>query len=394
VTWSKLDDTLHGHPKALDAGLEAMGLWTLTLSHCGAYLTDGWVKRAAALRFAGATDVERLSATLVHVGLWEPHPSGDGWQVHDFLAYNPPAETVRAQRAELSAKRAEAGRKGAAKRWQTDGKPDGKPSGRSSNPKGLTDLRDGNLPSRLPSTRNGPDPDPVPVLPPSLRSGPPSAPASDDGKTETDTTLPGTLALDLKGPRAPKSATRKKAATHCPGPEETTEAIDAWCRGQGIPPASEVPLVDRMIGWHQKAGKPRASWLRTWQDWQREEPRFAELRSSDRAPNAMAPVEGAAVKAARQKREDGLEEGRRNWSPIPKEALAAVGAVEADREQAARARVASTRTPSAPVSFGGVKVQRQELPLEESQAERQRQAAIGAERAADFDGGTKKAEAR
>jgi hypothetical protein len=108
----------------------------------------------------------------------------------------------------------------------------------------------------------------------------------------------------------------------------------------------------------------------------------------------MAPVEGPAVKAARQKREDGLEEGRRNWSPIPKEALAAVGAVEADRDQAKRARAASARTPSAPISFGSAKVQREALPLEEQQAERQRQAAMGAELAADFDGATTKAEAR
>jgi hypothetical protein len=243
---------------------------------------------------------------------------------------------------------------------------------------------------------------------PSLRSGEaPQAPDAAPGRvtpeegTKTPAREPLRLTVEASPPshrstprKTGKPTARKKAATHCPGPEETAEAIDAWCRGQGIPPASQVPLVDRMIGWHQKAGKPRASWLRTWQDWQREEPRFAELRSSDRAPNAMAPVEGPAVKAARQKREDGLEEGRRNWSPIPKEALAAVGAVEADRDQAKRARAASARTPSAPISFGSAKVQREALPLEEQQAERQRQAAMGAELAADFDGATTKAEAR
>jgi hypothetical protein len=100
VSWAKLDDTLHAHPKATDAGLEAMGLWVLTLSHCGAYLTDGHVRRPIALRTAGSAEVlERLAANLVRVGLWELHPGGDGWQVHDYLEFNPSRLEVRAQRS-------------------------------------------------------------------------------------------------------------------------------------------------------------------------------------------------------------------------------------------------------------------------------------------------------
>src|SRR5580698_11089725 len=32
MTWAKVCDTLHSHPKVLDAGLEAMGLWLRALS--------------------------------------------------------------------------------------------------------------------------------------------------------------------------------------------------------------------------------------------------------------------------------------------------------------------------------------------------------------------------
>ena len=114
MSWSRIDDTLHGHPKVLDADLEAMGLWVLTLSHCAAYLTDGHVKRAAAVRLAGSIDrLEGVASRLVVAGLWEVHPSGDGWQVHDYLDYNPTREQVIGERE----RQREGGRRGAAKRW-------------------------------------------------------------------------------------------------------------------------------------------------------------------------------------------------------------------------------------------------------------------------------------
>jgi hypothetical protein len=149
VSWAKLCDTLHGHPKAAAAGLEAMGIWALALSHCGAYLTDGHITRATALRIAGTPEVlERLAATLVRVGLWES--SGDGWQFHDYLAYNPSRAEVHAER---EAKRA-AGHRGAAKRWGThDGTTHGTSNGVSHSPASA-------LSSEVPCPR--PDPDPVP----------------------------------------------------------------------------------------------------------------------------------------------------------------------------------------------------------------------------------------
>jgi hypothetical protein len=173
------------------------------------------------------------------------------------------------------------------------------------------------------------------------------------------------------------AVTRKKPVTHCPGPEETPEAVDAWCRGQGIPPASQVPEVDRMIGWHQKAGKPRASWLRTWQDWQKtpappgSRPRVEEVDPEERRRAARAfnaevesKVNAAAAELAKKKAA----------APTP------------DREVAKKAAIASTRAPSAPTTIAGSKPRRVELTPEER--ERRRQAQL--EAAATFDE-TKKA---
>jgi hypothetical protein len=91
MPWAKVDDKLHGHPKAAGVGLEALGLHLLAMSYCAAYETDGHVpanfptekagKRAAAL-------VAKLTEAPVDAsGLWETN--GNGWVIHDWLEYNP-----------------------------------------------------------------------------------------------------------------------------------------------------------------------------------------------------------------------------------------------------------------------------------------------------------------
>lgn len=142
MSWTKVCDSLHGHPKAMDAGLEAMGLWVLALSHCGAYLTNGHVKRSAAARLAGER-LEVLAAILVRVGLWELHPSGDGWQVHDYLGFNPSRDQVLADR--------EKGKRRAAASYEKRSSGEERPKDQRSAPESSVSLH---------PTRPDPDPDP------------------------------------------------------------------------------------------------------------------------------------------------------------------------------------------------------------------------------------------
>lgn len=106
MTWGKIDDKLHSHPKAEDAGLEAMGLWAMALSYCAAYLTDGLVTAARVSRLAGERG-EYLAGRLVDAGLWEARPEG-GWQFHDWADYQPTKAGVEAERE----KKASSGRAG------------------------------------------------------------------------------------------------------------------------------------------------------------------------------------------------------------------------------------------------------------------------------------------
>jgi hypothetical protein len=115
MPWVRIDDSFADHPKVLQAGLPAIGLYILALSHSGRHLTDGHISQEFVRQKAGR-HAGQLADTLVQAGLWELN--GDGWDIHDYLDFNPSGSEVRARREEVSRVRAEAGRKGARARWQ------------------------------------------------------------------------------------------------------------------------------------------------------------------------------------------------------------------------------------------------------------------------------------
>ena len=53
MTWFKVDDGIHSHPKFLDVSLAAVGLWTMCGAWCSGYLTDGQITRRQVLRLGG-----------------------------------------------------------------------------------------------------------------------------------------------------------------------------------------------------------------------------------------------------------------------------------------------------------------------------------------------------
>lgn len=126
MSWVKLDDRFFDNTKivALTAGAKIAYLEGLT--YCARELTDGFIPLNKAKVIARPAHVKELT-----LALWEQ--AEGGYRVHDYLDYNPSKAEALARKQEISQTRSQAGSKGAAKRWQTDGKSDD-PVARSPDP--------------------------------------------------------------------------------------------------------------------------------------------------------------------------------------------------------------------------------------------------------------------
>lgn len=96
MPWTKIDDQFYDHPKVIAAGPLGVALFVCSLSYCARHLTDGFITATQAKRLIDVGDPLEVAAQLVAVGLWERRDGG--YQVHDYLDYNPSAVQVKAQR--------------------------------------------------------------------------------------------------------------------------------------------------------------------------------------------------------------------------------------------------------------------------------------------------------
>jgi hypothetical protein len=95
MTWFKVDDTFHSHPKVMATDPAALGLWVIAGSWCGSNLTDGFVPDHVLPRLLpGAA---KLAKKLIAAELWDR--TDGGYQFHDWRSFNPSAEKVKAERA-------------------------------------------------------------------------------------------------------------------------------------------------------------------------------------------------------------------------------------------------------------------------------------------------------
>lgn len=92
MPWFRLDDSFHSHPKVIAAGNEAVGLYVRCGTYAAQHLTDGFVGKPIVLLYGS----EALAARLVDAALW--NRTRGGWNIHDYLDYNPSRETVERER--------------------------------------------------------------------------------------------------------------------------------------------------------------------------------------------------------------------------------------------------------------------------------------------------------
>src|SRR5215207_6052824 len=90
VTWVKIDDRYATHRKMLKAGALALALDVAGMCYAAGHDTDGYIPTVAltaAAPFLSRGQALAAAGRLVEAGRWKPVT--DGWQIHDYLTYNP-----------------------------------------------------------------------------------------------------------------------------------------------------------------------------------------------------------------------------------------------------------------------------------------------------------------
>lgn len=142
MVWIKLDDGFMRCNKVKFAGRDARDLFLAALSHCNRDLTDGFIAEHFLTDLAvdagippSPASIKKCLAKLLAVAPLETNPMlirvEGGYQIHDYLEYQPSRKDVIESREDLSQKRSEAGKRGMASRWH--GKKPGGDGGGSHN---------------------------------------------------------------------------------------------------------------------------------------------------------------------------------------------------------------------------------------------------------------------
>jgi hypothetical protein len=95
MTWARLDDTFHHHPKPMKVNLAALGLFALGLSYAADNGTRGRLPERWVLGRM-VQDDQSAAEQLVDAGLW--HREGNDFVIHDFHDYNLTPEELTEQR--------------------------------------------------------------------------------------------------------------------------------------------------------------------------------------------------------------------------------------------------------------------------------------------------------
>lgn len=110
MTWTKLDDRIRTNRKIMALSFTARWVYVAGLVYCNEQLTDGRIDTFALPSIAaGVPDIDGVVKELTTVIPGFTHPLWEtidgGWQIHDFLEFNPSAAQVRAER-EIARRRA------------------------------------------------------------------------------------------------------------------------------------------------------------------------------------------------------------------------------------------------------------------------------------------------
>lgn len=118
MSWAKFDDRFPWHKKVRRLSDAAYRLHTTAIIYCSRDETDGFVTLEDIDEMPGIKRPEKSITELVDRELWDVVKGG--WEVHDYLEYNPSAD----QQSRARAAAAERQRKARERRIERDAGPD------------------------------------------------------------------------------------------------------------------------------------------------------------------------------------------------------------------------------------------------------------------------------
>jgi hypothetical protein len=243
MTWFKVDDGFHSHPKTAAASLAAIGLWAVAGSWASDHLTDGEVPEHMVASLARGEHA--LADELVQAGLWRRVKAGyrfHQWtQDSDGTKRNPSRKEVEEERR----KKADAGRKGGLSSAKT----------RSATQAGAQAAA-----SRL-------------VQPP----------------TRPDPTQEEQVLFAASKTSAPKPEGRR--GTRLPDDFDVTEDMKGWAR-KNTPTAGPTDHAAFVDYWRSQPGTKgtKLDWVATWRNWMRKA--HADNQRRGGRPRATPPRNG------------------------------------------------------------------------------------------------------
>ena len=263
MTWFKLDDKSAFHRKVVAAGNEAWGALCRAGAWSSGELTDGFIP-------------DQVAALIARPRVWKLLEScGDsgskglvervenGWQIHDFLCWNPSAESVKRQR-ETTAKRVERFRSNAVTQPVTNA---------SSNTSRPTGCNAAPVPTR-------PDPDPIQTqIPPTPLAGG-ALPVGSDSEAGK--------AAEPRTPKPRRAATVKAVLppSWAPSPAHYDQARTEGAKGREWVDAESRAMRD----WAASKGERSADWDARFRNWIRKGLESGNVRPLSRQQLTIQPV--------------------------------------------------------------------------------------------------------
>lgn len=102
MSWGRVDDGWHRHPKIRRCSMAARGLWTTAFSWTADVELDGFIPEDMVPKLAETDDVAAMIEQLTRIappythGLWEKVDGG--YVMHDYLKINPSAKSLDRKR--------------------------------------------------------------------------------------------------------------------------------------------------------------------------------------------------------------------------------------------------------------------------------------------------------